>query len=193
MATVWEVRKPADLVPHLTDSAALLVIDAVTAGAALGWVDPPSVEEVASLLTVVASGLESGETALAVATADDGSVLGLGYWRRYSRPTNRPHADIERLVVRADQRGLGIGRGLMDVLIGRAIALTVEQLTLDARGDNSAALHLYQSLGFVAYGRLTDFVAVGDARYDKTFWVKDLRDANPKTPSAASLSEHRQG
>jgi ribosomal protein S18 acetylase RimI-like enzyme len=46
---------------------------------------------------------------------------------------------------------------------------------LDARGDNGNALRLYRSLGFTEYGRLPDFVAVGDRRYDKVFLMLDLR------------------
>jgi hypothetical protein len=30
----------------------------------------------------------------------------------------------------------------------------------------------------VEYGRLADFVAVAEARYDKTFWVLDLRESS---------------
>ncbi|KJY19110.1 GCN5 family acetyltransferase, partial [Streptomyces sp. NRRL S-444] len=37
------------------------------------------------------------------------------------------------------------------------------------------ALGLYRSLGFTEYGRLRDFVAVGDRRYDKVFSMQDLR------------------
>lgn len=51
----------------------------------------------------------------------------------------------------------------------------VEVLTLDARGDNSGALHLYRSLGFTDYGRLPDFVAVGELRHDKVLCMLDLR------------------
>jgi ribosomal protein S18 acetylase RimI-like enzyme len=48
-------------------------------------------------------------------------------------------------------------------------------LTLDTRGDDDRALTLYRSLGFSEYGRLTDFVAVGERRYDKVFYALDLR------------------
>ena len=48
-------------------------------------------------------------------------------------------------------------------------------LTLDARGDNAKALELYRRLGFREYGRLPDFVAVGERRYDKVFYMLDFR------------------
>jgi len=46
---------------------------------------------------------------------------------------------------------------------------------LDARGDNARALGLYRSLGFREYGRLPGFVAFGDKRYDKVFYMLDFR------------------
>lgn len=51
----------------------------------------------------------------------------------------------------------------------------IEVLTLDARGDNTNALLLYRSLGFTEYGRLHGFVAVCERRYDKVFYMLDLR------------------
>ncbi len=41
--------------------------------------------------------------------------------------------------------------------------------------DLVSALHLYRSLGFSEYGRLADFVAVGDDRFDKVFYMLDFR------------------
>ena len=55
-------------------------------------------------------------------------------------------------------------------------------LTLDVRGDNAAALHLYRSLGFAGYGRLKDFVAVGSRRYDTVFYALDLREHRGTAP-----------
>jgi ribosomal protein S18 acetylase RimI-like enzyme len=151
-----------------------LVADLVSAGAALGWIDPPSTAEIGELLRAVAGDVEFGDAALALARAD-GSVVGFGYWRRYARPTHHPHVDIERMAVRADQQRRGVGRALTTTLLVEAKTADVEQVTLDLRGDNAAALSLYESLGFRVYGRLTDFVAVGTKRYDKVLCVLDLR------------------
>lgn len=60
-------------------------------------------------------------------------------------------------------------------MIADARRAGVEVLTLDARGDNSDAVRLYRSLGFTEYGRLPDFVAVGERRYDKVFYMLDFR------------------
>jgi ribosomal protein S18 acetylase RimI-like enzyme len=155
-------------------SAAGLFRRLVADGAALGWVDPPSVAEVTALLGEVTAAARDSDAALAVVVEDD-RVVGLGYWMRYARPTHRPHADIEKVAVDPDFQGRGIGRRLMVELIAAARAARVEVLTLDLRADNERAVALYESVGFRRYGRLADFVAVGERRWDKLFYALDLR------------------
>ncbi|MFD6938739.1 GNAT family N-acetyltransferase [Streptomyces goshikiensis] len=153
-----------------------MLADLVGRGAALGWVEPPSAEEVAELLDRVAGAVRAGDGALRVARLD-GRVVGFGYWLRYARPTHRPHADLEKLAVDFALQGHGVGRALTAALVEDARAAGIEVLTLDVRGDNANALALYRSLGFSEYGRLPGFVAVGERRYDKVFLMLDLRRA----------------
>ncbi|MFJ1640738.1 MULTISPECIES: GNAT family N-acetyltransferase [unclassified Streptomyces] len=159
---------------RFAESAQQILSHLVSGGAALGWVDPPSREEVAELLGHVLSAVRAGDAALRAAYLDR-RLVGVGYWLRYARPTHRPHADLEKLAVDAGVHGRGIGRALAAALIADARKAGIEVLTLDARGDNTHALHLYRSLGFTEYGRLPDFVAVGERRYDKVFCMLDLR------------------
>ena len=156
------------------ESAHRILADLVGRGAALGWVEPPSLDEVAVLLEHVARAVEAGDAALRVAYLDR-RLVGLGYWLRYARPTHKPHADLEKIAVDRAVHRRGVGRALTAALIGDARAAGIEVLTLDARGDNTNALRLYRSLGFAEYGRLRDFVAVGQRRYDKVFYMLDFR------------------
>ncbi|MEU1468068.1 N-acetyltransferase [Streptomyces sp. NPDC005761] len=156
------------------ESAHRILADLVAAGAALGWVEPPSRDEVAALLDDVLSAVGAGDASLRAAYVG-GELCGFGYWRRYARPTHRPHADLEKVAVDAATHGRGAGRALTAALIADARERGIEVLTLDARGDNAPALQLYRSLGFTEYGRLPDFVAVGVARFDKVFCMLDLR------------------
>jgi ribosomal protein S18 acetylase RimI-like enzyme len=169
-----ELTSDPELEARFTESAHQILSDLVSAGAALGWVEPPSRDEVAELLGHVMSGVRAGDAALRVAYVGR-RLVGLGYWLRYARPTHRPHADLEKIAVDAVAHGLGIGRALTAALITDAREAGIEVLTLDARGDNTRALHLYRSLGFTAYGSLPDFVAVGERRYDKVFYMLDFR------------------
>ncbi|MEV4538147.1 N-acetyltransferase [Asanoa sp. NPDC049518] len=191
---VTDAAEVEALVPHV-----YRIFQMVSRGAALGWAVPPGPDEVRELLTGVVEGAAGGEAALLVAFAsgddvpepagldplaarlDDGStVAGLGYWRRYSRQTHRPHADLERVAVAEAHQGRGIGRALTEGLVASARKAGIEVLTLDARGDNERALALYRTLGFNEYGRLVDFVAVGHLRYDKVFYAIDLRRPWPR-------------
>jgi ribosomal protein S18 acetylase RimI-like enzyme len=159
------------------DAAVELFGRLVTGGAALGWVDPPDADQVADLLREVAVAGERGDACLAAVWCGP-DLAGVGYWRRYTRPTHRPHADVEKLAVASACQGRGAGRALMIELIAAAADAGVEVLTLDFRGDNDRASILYRSLGFTEYGRLRRFVAVGSARYDKVFYARDLRDGS---------------
>ncbi|MER6438533.1 MULTISPECIES: N-acetyltransferase [unclassified Streptomyces] len=156
------------------ESAHRILADLVAGGAALGWVEPPSPDEVAELLGHVMTAARNGDAALRAAYLGR-RLVGLGYWLRYARPTHRPHADLEKIAVDAAAHGRGVGRALTTALVADARAAGIEVLTLDARGDNTGALHLYRSLGFTEYGRLPRFVAVGEHRYDKVFFMLDLR------------------
>lgn len=163
------------------DAAAVVQLTALLAelvrdDAALGWVDPPGVEEIEKLLKQLLA-REPGDAHAVVAFVDE-EVAGFGYWTRYPRPTHRPHADLEKLAVGTRFGGRGLGRALLRELIAGARTAGVEQLTLDFRGDNARAEKLYLSEGFREYGRLREFVAPADGRrLDKVLHVLDLREA----------------
>ncbi|MDW6059829.1 N-acetyltransferase [Streptomyces sp. FXJ1.4098] len=172
--SAMELMSDPELAARFAESAHRILADLVREGAALGWVEPPSRPEVAELLGQVVAAVRAGDGALRAAYLGR-RLVGLGYWLRYARPTHRPHADLEKIAVAATAHGRGIGRALTAALIADARQAGIEVLTLDARGDNAKALDLYRSLGFTEYGRLPDFVAVGERRYDKVFYMVDLR------------------
>ncbi|CAL9351884.1 Ribosomal protein S18 acetylase RimI-like enzyme OS=Streptomyces griseomycini OX=66895 GN=FHS37_003241 PE=4 SV=1 [Streptomyces griseomycini] len=169
-----ELTSDPELEARFAESVHRILADLVGGGAALGWTEPPSRDEVAELLGRVVSAVQAGDGALRAAYLDR-RLVGVGYWLRYDRPTHRPHADLEKIAVDAAAHGRGVGRALAAALIADAREAGIEVLTLDVRGDNTNALHLYQSLGFTEYGRLPDFVAVGERRYDKVLCMLDLR------------------
>ncbi len=162
-----------DGVTAIIDSAHELITRLVSDGAALGWINPPTHAELERMLVDVA---QSGRTQACLAVAVQGPTLqGVGWWRRYQRETTALNADLEKLAVDPKAQKSGVGTDLLHQLLDAAVEAEIEQLTLDLRGDNRNALKLYNSLGFVEYGRLNAFVAVGSRRYDKVFMVRDLR------------------
>lgn len=173
----------AGIEPGLVRTLTVLLGALVHADAALGWTEPPGEDEITGLLHELADASPSNACGLVARLEDE--VVGFGYWRRYARPTHRPHADLEKLATSAQHPRRGIGRGLLGGLIAEARTAGVEQLTLDFRGDNVAAERLYLSAGFREYGRLSDFVAPADGRrLDKVFHVLDLRPSATQDSSA---------
>lgn len=170
---VGESSLPGPLLVSLTN----MLGELVRTGAALGWTTPPTLPEVTELIEALATDPDSESCVVLAETKSQ--VAAFGYWRRYHRPTYRPHADLEKLAVAPSFAGRGLGRRVLRQLIEQARVIGIEQLTLDFRGDNQAAEHLYLSEGFNEYGRLSQFVAPGDGRrLDSVLHVLELREAD---------------
>jgi [ribosomal protein S18]-alanine N-acetyltransferase len=60
--------------------------------------------------------------------------------------------DIHNLAVAPAHRRRGIGRALLNAVIGDALRENVTRVTLEVRKSNEAAQRLYHSLGFMAHG-----------------------------------------
>ncbi|MGW1375955.1 N-acetyltransferase family protein [Streptomyces sp. NPDC002446] len=164
-----------ELAADFPGAAHRILADLVHAGAPLGWVEPPGADEVAELMDRVLRAARAGDGALRAAYLDR-RLVGLGYWLRHALPTNRQHADLDKVAVAAKAHGRGVGRALTCALVADAREAKIEVLTLEARADNARALALYRSLGFREYGRLPRFIAMGGRRYDKVFYMLDFRE-----------------
>lgn len=151
-----------------------VVVSVVSAGGAIGWQRPPSRDEFDEWFADVVRAVRAGDAIGVLATGTGGAVLGFGYWRRYDRPTLRMNADLEKVFVGPGAQATGIGRRLISLLVESARHAGIETMTLDARGDNTGAIRLYERLGFVEYGRRRSFVAVGRSRYDQVLMSLEL-------------------
>ncbi len=157
---------------RFAEQAHELLSGLVRNGAALGWLDPPDIAEITNTLVALATEAH-GRSQLSIAIEAD-ELVGLGWWINYDRPTLAGNADLEKLAVAPNAQGRGIGRALTEALVTGALAAGIENLTLDLRGNNHAAIRLYESCGFHEYGRLADFVAVGSLRFDRILMVRHL-------------------
>jgi ribosomal-protein-alanine N-acetyltransferase len=59
---------------------------------------------------------------------------------------------INNVAVRPECRGQGVGRALLEWVLGRGATLGAHQATLEVRRSNAAALKLYEGLGFTVRG-----------------------------------------
>jgi len=93
-------------------------------------------------------GLASPGMHLWTAEAGDTSdAVGLG-WIELRRRTSGVSAWIYDIHVDASRRGEGLGRALMEALHGAARELGATSIMLNVFGQNTAAIALYDSLGY---------------------------------------------
>ena len=168
---------PGSVDDPLLDAVHRVVEAVMRLGGAVGWVDVPDRAETAGWLAGIAAEVAAGRTRMALLCVD-GQVEALGRWTRYAKSTVAVNGEVLQVMVHPDARGRRLARRLVAALVDDARAQRVETLTLDVRGNNHAAMALYESLGFEVYGRLPDFVAVGDERWDRVLYRLDLRTAD---------------
>jgi ribosomal protein S18 acetylase RimI-like enzyme len=79
----------------------------------------------------------------------------------------RPLINIHDISVRAELRGVGVGKMLLAAVESKARALGCCKITLEVRQDNDVARGLYRKLGF-------DRSVVGATGVPMEFWQKKL-------------------
>jgi ribosomal protein S18 acetylase RimI-like enzyme len=174
---VLEVRWPAAASPELYDAVHRVVTAVMEHGGAVGWLGVPTRDETVAWLDGILAAVAADQARFAV-LSDRDRIEALGRWARYEKPTVAVNADIQQVMVHPAARGRGLARMIVAALVADARRHGVETLTLDVRGNNHAAMALYESLGFTVCGRLPDFVAVGDDRWDRVLFRLDLRRAD---------------
>lgn len=65
--------------------------------------------------------------------------------------------EITNVVTKSTMRGKGIGRQMLLQLLEEGTKMGVEAFTLEVRKSNDAAIHLYESLGFMTEGVRKNF------------------------------------
>lgn len=80
-------------------------------------------------------------------------------------------AHITSVAVHPHHRGNGIGRALMQEMVRRAAMMGINKMTLEVRPSNTAARHLYATLGFIERGVRKGYYA--DTREDAIIMWKD--------------------
>lgn len=138
---------------HL-DALAPLLLDAHESGMALGLAAPLSPDGARAAYQDAAAKLAPGERIL-LATFDDEELVGAVQLDRADAGNGRHRAEIRRLVVRADRRGGGVGRALMDAVVEAARVLELGLLWLSTH-DGSDADRVYERLGWTRAGVIPD-------------------------------------
>ncbi len=106
----------------------------------------------------------------------DGALVGMvGLQGRY-RAKERHNASVVGMFVAPEAGGLGLGRALLQELLGRARALAaLEQLDLTVTQGNERAQALYERCGFTVCGVLPHAIKVDGRDFSKIHMVLRLR------------------
>ena len=91
-----------------------------------------------------------------VVAIEGGSVL--GYYGLFALA---PQSDVQTIAVSPEAQGRGLGAQLLNSLIEEALAQGCEQVMLEVRSDNAAALALYARCEFEALNVRADYYAPG--------------------------------
>ena len=92
----------------------------------------------------------------------------------------RHKASIRAMYVAANHRGKGVARRLLDTVIAFAAAMEgVRHVTLSVTAGNTAAIGLYEAIGFRTYGCEPGALIVDGVAYDDQLMILALESGAP--------------
>jgi len=124
-------------------------------------------EERDTAMATVAERLVALPDRAIVGAFDGDRLVGLAAWHREEMRKLQHKGFVWGVFVADTHRGQGLGRLLMQAVIEHARAAHgIRQLNLTAYAANKAAVALYESLGFVVYGREPAAICVDGMLHD---------------------------
>ena len=143
--------------------------DVIATSTAIYTENPVSLEYWASLLK-----MRREQNYPVIVAASDGEVLGFTSFGDFRAWPCYRYTVEHAIHVRADQRGRGLGRQLLETLIPRAIALEKHVLIAGIDASNAVSIKLHQRLGFEAVAHLREVGRKFDRWLDLVFMQRVL-------------------
>ncbi len=110
---------------------------------------------------------------------DGERLVGIGGFVRETAPKRQHIGSIWGVYVTPSLRGRGLGRRLLATMVERARDLAgLEHVLLSVTSENAAALALYRSLGFEAWGTEPAALKVDGVDYAETHMLLRLTEPN---------------
>lgn len=114
--------------------------------------------------------IESEKELLLIATIDgkhigNCSLMSIGGYQRYAHRCDIAIALYQKYC------GAGIGRLMIETVLKVSKEKGYEQAELEVIADNQKAIALYESLGFVKYGKFPDNMKYKDGTYADAYWM----------------------
>jgi len=166
---IEEIANLTDHLPALVD----MLVRTVADGASIGFHAPLDAAEAEAYWHDVNAGLKSGQVWMLIAHVGD-KVIGSVQLAPNMKANGRHRAEVQKLMVHPDARGIGVGRNLMIALETLALEKGRPLLILDtATGD--IAEGLYERLGYTRVGMIPRYTVEVDGTHgDTTIFYKHL-------------------
>ena len=149
------VELDAAAVEEHADELAQLLLDAHASNMAIGLSAPLTCERARKEWLHLGSRLHDRSRIL-LAAVDDGAVVGAVHLARANADNGAHRAEVQRLVVRADRRGHGIGAALLDAVATRAQELGISLLWLTTHADTDSDA-FYVRRGWTRLGVMPEY------------------------------------
>lgn len=111
-----------------------------------------------------------------IVAVDETGVLGFASYAQWRARSGYRFTVEHSVYVRDGQRGRGLGRLLMEALIGRARAAGLHVMVAGIESGNAGSIALHERLGFVEVGRMPQVGAKFGRWLDLTFMQLVLDD-----------------
>lgn len=138
------------------DELAQLLLDAHASNMALGLAAPLTREVAAEEWRQLSGVL--------LAAAEDGVVVGAVNLAPSTTPNGRHRAEVQKLAVRIDRRGGGIGAALLAAAVERARAMELRLLWLTTHADTRSDA-FYVRRGWTRMGVMPEYSVAPDGRF----------------------------
>jgi GNAT superfamily N-acetyltransferase len=145
----------AGVVRH-ADELAQLLLDAHESNMALGMAAPLTRDDAAAAWRQLSGVL--------LAAVDDGVVVGAVNLSPSTTPNGRHRAEVQKLAVRLDRRGGGIGAALLGAAVARAREQGLRLLWLTTHADTRSD-GFYVSRGWTRMGVMPEYSQAPDGRF----------------------------
>lgn len=155
------VELSADEVGAAADELGRLLLDAHETGMALGLAGPLTAARAREVWLEAAERLDPWRRVLLAAREDGGALVGTVQIVRAEAENGQHRAEIQRLAVRADRRGAGIGRALLEAAVARSRALGLRLLWLTTHADTGSD-QFYEAVGWTRLGAMPLYSARPD-------------------------------
>lgn len=171
-----QIQRPRILTERMITDLVDVLMDCVSGGASVGFMQPLPRERAERFWRKVAAGVAAGERAILV-TEDEQGICGT-VQLVLDMPDNQPHrADVCKMLVHRRARRRGVGAALMREVERMAQAERRTLLVLDTVTD-SDAYGMYAKLGWKRVGDIPTYALMPDGEpCSTTYFYKTLPSA----------------